>query len=59
MPFSGLAPSKRIFFQQKLRVGYVCIEESFDTIFDMGYWEGRTTSSTWLMGREMTHDRTG
>ena len=27
----------------RLRVGYVCIEESFDTIFNMGYGGGRTT----------------
>ena len=33
--FSGLAPSKLKIFQQKLRVGYVYIEESFDTIFNM------------------------
>ena len=32
MPFSGLSPSKLKIFQQKLRVGFVCIEESFDTI---------------------------
>ena len=30
-PFSGLAPSKLIY------IGYVCIGESFDTIFNMGY----------------------
>ena len=37
MPFSGPAPSKQKFFKKKLRVGYVYIEESFDTIFNMGY----------------------
>ena len=37
MPFSDLAPSKRKKLSTKLRVGYVFIEESFDTIFDMGY----------------------
>ena len=37
MPFSGLAPSK---LKKKIRVGYVYIEESFDTIFNMGYGGG-------------------
>ena len=38
MPFSGLAPSKlKYFFQTKLRVGYVYIEESLDTNFNMVY----------------------
>ena len=41
MPFSGLAPSKLTFFQKNLRVGYVYIEESFDTIFNMGYGGAR------------------
>ena len=41
-PFSGLGPLKLKFFQQNLRVGYVYIEESFDTIFNMGYGGGRT-----------------
>ena len=40
MPFSGPAPSKLKIFQQKLRVGYSYIEESFDTIFNMGYGGG-------------------
>ena len=40
MPFSGLAPSKLKMFSKKLRVGYVFIEESFDTIFNMGYGGG-------------------
>ena len=40
MPFSGLTPSKRIIFF-KLRVGYMCIEESFDTFFNMSYCWGR------------------
>ena len=35
MPFSWLAPSKL-----KKKVGYVCIEESFDTIFNKGYGGG-------------------
>ena len=34
--FSGLAPSKLKIFSKKLRVGYVYIEESFDTLFNMG-----------------------
>ena len=34
MPFS---PSKLKKISKKLRVGYVYIEESFDTIFNMGY----------------------
>ena len=29
-----------IFFQKKSREGYVCIEESFDTIYNMGYGGG-------------------
>ena len=37
MEVSGLTPSKLKFCQQKLRVGYVYIEESVDTIFNMGY----------------------
>ena len=37
MPFFGPAPSKLKILQQKLRVGYSYIEESFDTIFNMGY----------------------
>ena len=41
MPFSGLATPKRKFFQNKLRVGYVYIEDSFDTIFNISYG-GRT-----------------
>ena len=36
MPFSGLAPSK------KIRVGYVYKEESFDTIFNMDYGSGKS-----------------
>ena len=36
MPFSGLAPSK-LKIKKKIRVGYVYIEESFDTIYIMGY----------------------
>ena len=43
MPFSGLAPSKLKIFQQKLRVDYVYIEESFDTIFNMGYGSGKSS----------------
>ena len=37
MPLSGLAPSKLKFFQQKLRVGHVYINESFDIIFNMDF----------------------
>ena len=32
-PFSGLAPSKLKLFSKKIKVGYMYIEESFDTIF--------------------------
>ena len=37
MPFSGLVLSK---LKKKIRVIYVYIEESFDTIFNMGYGGG-------------------
>ena len=37
MPYSGLETSKLKIFQQNLRVGYMYIEELFDTIFNMGY----------------------
>ena len=43
MPFfrpSTLKTEK--FFQKKLRVGYVYIEESFDTIFNMGLGSGKS-----------------
>ena len=43
MPFSGLAPSKMNIFPKNSRVGYVCIEESFGTIFDMGYGTGKSS----------------
>ena len=36
MPFSGRAPSKLKICQQKSGVGYGCIEELVDAIFDMG-----------------------
>ena len=32
-----------IFSKKKSRVGYVCIEESFDTLFNMGYGSGKST----------------
>ena len=35
-PFSSLAPSNLKIFQKISRVGYVCIEESFETTFNMG-----------------------
>ena len=38
MPFSGLTPLK--LKKEKIRVGYVYIEESYDTIFNMGYGGG-------------------
>ena len=41
-PFSGLAPAK-LKIKKKSGVGYVCIEESFNTIFNMGY--GGSTAS--------------
>ena len=50
MPFSGLASSKQIFF--KLRVGYVYIEESFDTIVNMGYGGGAVWAGKIAYGRE-------
>ena len=37
MTFSGLAPTK-LKIKKKIRVRYVYMEESFDTIFNMGYW---------------------
>ena len=43
MPFSVPAPWKlSIFSTTKIRVGYVYIEESFDTIFNMGYGSGKS-----------------
>ena len=33
----GLAPSKLKILKKKMRVGYVYIEESFGTIFNIGY----------------------
>ena len=61
MPFSGLAPSKLKMFSTKIRVGYVYIEESFDTIFNMGYG-GRTTPPPLLLGLwvcKIAHGRKG
>ena len=54
MLFSGLAPSKLIFFQKQIRVGYVYIEVSFVTIFNMSYGGGEAYYALppWLMGRE-------
>ena len=46
MPFSGPAPLK---LKKKLRVGYVYIAESFDTIFNMGYWGGGPTGPPYPM----------
>ena len=40
MPFSGLASSKLKFVSKNSRVGYVCIEESFDTIFNIDHGGG-------------------
>ena len=39
---------------KKLRVGYVYIEGSFDTIFNMGYGGGAYNAPppSWMMGRE-------
>ena len=42
MLFSGVAPSKLKFCSKKLRVGYEYIEESFDTVFNMGYGSGKS-----------------
>ena len=39
MHFASLAPSN-LKIKKKVRVGYVYIEESFDTIFNMGYCTG-------------------
>ena len=43
--FQAERPQNWQFFQQNLRVGYVYIEESVDTIFNMGYGVGRTAYS--------------
>ena len=43
MTFSGLYTENWSFFHKNLRIGYVCIEELFDIIFNMGYGEGSTT----------------
>jgi len=48
MPFSGLASSKLNIINKNIRVGYEYIEESFDTIFNMGLGVGRC-----IMGREI------
>ena len=37
LPFVGLAPLKLKFLSKEIKGGYVYIEESFDTIFNMGY----------------------
>ena len=39
---NALAPTNRKFFNEISRVSYVCIEESFDTIFNMGYGSGKS-----------------
>ena len=40
--FSGLALKTENFVKKKLRVDYVCIYESFDTIFNIGYGSGKS-----------------
>ena len=51
--FPAYHPQNWNFVQKKLRVGYVYIEESFDTIFDMGYGGGAyRTPPPCLMRRE-------
>ena len=61
MPISGLATSKLIFFSnKKLRVGYMYKEESFDTIFNMGYGGGvvwRLPHGLWV--GKIAHGRKG
>ena len=42
MPLSGLAPLKPNFCQKKIKVGYVYINESFDTIFNMDFGPGKS-----------------
>ena len=37
-------------FQQKLRVGFVYIDESFDTIFNMGYGSGKSLMAARVKG---------
>ena len=50
-PFTCLDPSKmKNLSKKRLRVGYVYIEISFDTILIMGYRWGRTLL---IMGREI------
>ena len=46
------------FFQKNLTVGYVYIEESFDTIFNMGYGGGRCLPHGLWVGK-FTHGREG
>ena len=41
-PFVGLAPLKLKFLSKEIKGGYVYIEESFDTIFNMGYGSGKS-----------------
>ena len=38
----GSSTLKSEMLLKKLKVGYVYIEESFDTIFDMGYGSGKS-----------------
>ena len=57
IPFSGLAPSRLKKVSTKLRVVYVYIEESFDTIFNMGYGGHTTTpppreNRPWVIKRQ-------
>ena len=42
-------------FETNLTVGYVYLEESFDTIFNMGYGGGgvQRPPPPWVMGREI------
>ena len=53
--FVTFAPTKLFFFYFFLIKGRLCVlyvEESFDTIFNMGYGRGRTMPPPWIMGRK-------
>ena len=55
MPLSPLKLKK--LFNKVLRVGHVYIEESFDTIFNMGYGEQRPPPMDYGPGKSAMNER--